>query len=222
MPRTSTAFACMVIAAVVALGATPARADTIQLGGSVTLPTSYTAQFTLTGTGFSLHGGASDFAEFAGCTSYGPCFAGATIPLNLLLAGTIGGGSGTVNGTYYPQLSIGGNLQFVGSGSFTGSGPTVVVTAPFSLAPNSSLNAFTGPALDTQVFSVPVSGSGIATLTLHSDPSYGLPGAYSFTSLRYDFSNTAVTPEPASMLLLGSGMGLTALAARRRRRARTA
>jgi hypothetical protein len=59
-------------------------------------------------------------------------------------------------------------------------------------------------------------GQGIATLTLRSYFVEGFGQLYEFQSVNYNFSPSTPTPEPATLLLLGTG--LTALAARYRRR----
>lgn len=129
-------------------------------------------------------------------------------------------GPATFNGTDYQQLYYTGQIRFSSDlfnipedspiGEFT-------LTVPFTMTGN--LNGYLlnpvignpGPA----VFSVQLSGEGIASLTL-----FGLDtssGRLFFThGLTYSFGSTTPTPEPATLLLLGTGLaGIAAKGYRR-------
>ena len=54
------------------------------------------------------------------------------------------------------------------------------------------------------IFSTTINGSGIATLSLQRPP--GNPVGFAITAARYDF-NPASVPEPATLILLTTGLG---------------
>lgn len=82
------------------------------------------------------------------------------------------------------------------------------LTAPVAL--NGTFFFMPGPT-------VGLVGSGVASLTFvpYTDPSF--PDAVRLQSLRFDISPAAATPEPSSMLLVGSGLAAVAAALKRRR-----
>jgi hypothetical protein len=104
-------------------------------------------------------------------------------------------------GEEYEVFGFDTQLQLRPTGIFTvpefGTADTVTVTAPFTLT-----GFFTAPTLPESIM---VRGSGIATIKLMRAADPDLPG-WERQSVRYDFENPAVVPEPASMLLLGSGL----------------
>jgi hypothetical protein len=86
-------------------------------------------------------------------------------------------------------------------------GPSIVITAPFMVNERS---LFEPP----DARSVPLRGKGVATLTLHANPSFPV---WEFSQLRYTFQAPAPVPEPATLVLVGSGLVGTLLRFRKRR-----
>jgi hypothetical protein len=169
-----------------------------------------TADFQFIGADFLARGGAEPGVIGPELTCF-PCSSGDTISLNTRYAGTIGSGTATIEGTPYSGVTFGGELTFQ---SASAAAPSIVggftITQPFTFT--AQLMGFLNynTTEETRIFDRLLAGSGIVTATFGETPSEGVP-LFSFQSVRYDFASDAAVPEPATLLLFGSGLAAAAL-----------
>ena len=204
-----------------AMGASPLGAEPIVITSGLLTVTGSTRTMTLQGEGFSFIGGINSNANVQPyLLCFFACEPGTTISLLTISTGSDVRGDVTYLGESFPCCS---GVDFRSADMrvrFTGEavipplgGDTAEVTAPF---------LFEGgirPPPSTSLPSGTLTGGGLATLVLRTPlPPVTAPG-WQFQRLEYLFiADPSVVPEPASMLLVGSGLALL-LQIRRRRAA---
>ena len=206
---------------IVALCPVTAKSDTITLSGSVTV-TGFLGSFSLGISGFNTPGtsfSASGFgSSVSGTNTPRPTFVSGGQSINLsgslfLLSPDFASGSVNINGTSLPLRSFSLQVQ------------SASVTVPFTTDNLLSLSAACavtgGVSGGTFPFTVASVGfSGLCTaqinLTRAGTDSSGF-GLYNLQSITYSLS-AAPTPEPATILLLGSGVIAVIARVRRKRK----
>ncbi|HEX8632566.1 MAG TPA: PEP-CTERM sorting domain-containing protein [Pyrinomonadaceae bacterium] len=152
-----------------------------------------------------------------------PCKAGDIVSINGRFSdgGNLGFGAATVNGVNYDRVYFyGANLVFEAPLIVIPSdtSPEITITVPFTMTGGLALS--TAPdRQEPPFFSTELRGQGFATLVLNSYYGGATFGQlYDFRQATFNFSPAApaAVPEPATLILFGTG--LTALAARYRRR----
>ena len=151
-----------------------------------------------------------------------PCTATQALSFGARLSDFHGAGPGTVNGTYYPTLFLEGFLDVTGATVPNALANGLTVTAPFTMtAPlrgyaRDNIGGNGGPVL----FTVTLIAHGTATANFSSVPvNPGFPPLFMFHDVMYRFESTpSPTPEPATLVMLGTGLAGLVMRSRSRRR----
>ena len=167
--------------------------------------------YSFVGTNFAANGGNGEFGNTGPANSCFPCVSGNVINVNSLFVGSsLGQGTVTINGSTFNNIFIAGQFGLGGSPVVVpvSSLSIVTLTTPFTFAGTMIGCLETHLLCQTPVFSTQLIGSGVATIQLEQflDASGG--SLFFFRNVTYTFDSSAAIPEPTSILLLISGLGV--------------
>ena len=192
--------------------------------GSVRFDASDPSILELRGDGFEIFGLWPSIATTGAlrCVNM-PCVAGTLVDLSTVFGGPLGGfdlgqGFAIINGVQYGGRPGEGDLFLTGTLSFDapvvaipkGGDATVGLTAPFIFS--GRVLGSKGSPVVMPLFDLTLTGMGRAGMGVNLED-----GTYQFVAASYTFADPV--PEPATLLLVGTGAAALALRRRRLRRA---
>ncbi len=203
---------------IVVFAPTPTRADPIVVtSGTITVSgLAGGPHFNLSGNNFTATSLGGDTGNFQLQSACAPCVAGQMLGVggSFIGAQVGGGGTATINGMSFSGLGWSGNIGLGGNSFVVPNVMTnVTITVPFTFT--ATLNGCQGSCLvNPVIFTVSLVGSGTATALLNfsGTDSMGRP-IFVFSTATFQFEEV---PEPASLLLFGSGVALLTAKLRRR------
>lgn len=192
----------------------PTFADPVTVtSGFYSVTSGEDGEWVFNGSGFSFSGsGLGDVLPFWDCLR---CLPGAPVSMDARLTGQLGtswAGPVSWQGSTYDRVFWAGDLLWDAGVALAGAG--AVASSPFTFT--GTVTAFADEARTSPLFSTALTGTGTATVRFFRELDGGTAEVF---RVSYDFAaDAAPVPEPASVILLASGLGALAI---RRRRART-
>jgi hypothetical protein len=197
---------------VATFGVIPASADPVRITAGVFTANQTSSEFTFIGDGLRLSAAGNGLTStLFTCT---PCES--SPPMELSFSGDLvgadlrGGEPGEFNGVSYARTFLAGSLYFSGESFSTSrlSADNLTFTSPFSMTALIQNYASGFTTSEPPLFTASLFGRGVATARFGMVAVPGQAPLFTINSVSYQFQSepAAVTPEPASLLLLGTGL----------------